>query len=106
MTQAQGEAPLIPPPTLRTARKLGAAILRGFQLCELPKYPCIVKTGVLVDVVHGELYEITDENVDWAVLDEYEGICEDEPQPHEYRREVCFAFQSLIVSSQVGLNLT
>ena len=88
----QGDTPLVPPPTLRTARKIGAAVLRGFYLCELSKYCCIVPTpNDTANVVHGELYQVADEHADWAVLDEYEGIDELEEEPYEYRREVSSA---------------
>lgn len=82
----KGADPIVPPPTLQKAKRMGAAVLHEFELCDLGRYPCIVK-GKGRGQVHGELYELSDES-DWPELDEYEGIPEDD----EYRREVSSTF--------------
>lgn len=71
----------------RHARFLGDARVRG-RLFDLGSYP-----GMVLDqssgLVAGELYEITSNWADViARLDEYEGCTAEDPQPHQYRREL------------------
>jgi gamma-glutamylcyclotransferase (GGCT)/AIG2-like uncharacterized protein YtfP len=58
------------------------------RLFDLGSYPGLVLEGHN-RFVSGELYEITS---NWphvvARLDEYEGCAADDPEPHEYRREL------------------
>ncbi len=86
----KGADPVVPPPTLQKARNIGAAVLHGFELCDLGRYPCIVRGKDDEPKVHGELYELCEE-ADWPVLDAYEGIPEDD----EYRREVSWKVVSV-----------
>lgn len=98
----KGSNPIVPPATLRTAKLVGRATLRGFKLCDLGRYPCILPTTAHSsnveeedkdECVHGELYELISMNADngedcWKVLDAYEGISQQYEEPYEYRREV------------------
>lgn len=84
----QGANALHPPTTLRTATRLGGvAKLRSFELCDLGRYPCIVRSDNRERTVTGELY-ILAKSEDWRALDKYEGISADDELPYEYRREV------------------
>ncbi len=87
-----GPEALKPPDTLQTAKLLGAATLRGFEMRNLGLYPCIVPSadGTIV----GEVYEIADE-AQWTILDEYEGISAELEKPYEYRREVGVSHSAL-----------
>lgn len=98
----KGPNPIVPPSTLRAAKLIGPATLRGFQLCDLGRYPCIVPVSVRCSslnkskeeegmdaYVSGELYELNVNNAEcWKVLDAYEGISKQYAEPYEYRREV------------------
>lgn len=71
---------------------LGDARVRG-RLFDLGSYP-----GMTLDddngYVLGELYEITSNWVHVMTrLDEYEGCTANDPEPHEYRRELVEALQ-------------
>lgn len=69
------------------ARWLGAATTKG-TLYRVAHYPALV-AGLDAGTVHGELYEIADQNFNAvvALLDEYEECQWQQPAPHEYRRE-------------------
>lgn len=60
------------------------------QLFDLGAYPGIVLSQSPGDVVRGELYRLKPEEVAaiLTLLDDYEGLGPDDPQPHEYKREV------------------
>jgi gamma-glutamylcyclotransferase (GGCT)/AIG2-like uncharacterized protein YtfP len=71
---------------------MGDARVRG-RLFDLGSYP-----GMTLDhdngYVSGELYEITSNWQDVITqLDEYEGCSADDPEPHEYRRELIEALR-------------
>ncbi|HYC90099.1 MAG TPA: gamma-glutamylcyclotransferase family protein [Thermoanaerobaculia bacterium] len=72
---------------------VGEATVRG-RLFDLGSYPGMTLDGDR-GVVLGELYEITS---DWpafiARLDAYEGCAEDDPEPHQYRRELVTALRA------------
>ena len=72
---------------------IGDAKVRG-QLFDLGAYPGMTVDDNNNDYVSGELYEITSS---WsqiiARLDEYEGCTAEDPEPHEYRREVVKALR-------------
>ncbi len=68
---------------------VGVAAVRG-NLYSLGEYPGIVPCQDTVDLVKGELYEIgTDALEDTLdLLDDYEGIGQEDPLSHEYRQEL------------------
>jgi gamma-glutamylcyclotransferase (GGCT)/AIG2-like uncharacterized protein YtfP len=70
------------------ARYLGDATVSG-RLFDLGEYPGMISSDVTNRVV-GELYEIDPIRWDDVInrLDKYEGCSPDDPQPHEYRREL------------------
>lgn len=50
-------------------------------------YPCFDYDEQAQSIVRGELYVITDAEALFEVLDTYEGCTQDNPKPHQYRRE-------------------
>ena len=67
----------------------GRATVRG-ELYSLGEYPGLVPRSDTTDRVTGELYQIKPGEVEGALrmLDGYEGLGEDDPPPHESRREL------------------
>ena len=73
----------------RHAEFVGMAFVRG-ELYSLGEYPALVPRPDAAGLVKGELYEINADAVEHTltVLDDYEGLGPDDPEPHEYRREL------------------
>lgn len=69
----------------RHASCIGPATFNG-RLYRVASYPGVVASDDGADVVHGELYELTDADTLFAFLDDYEGCSPGDPQPHEYVR--------------------
>jgi gamma-glutamylcyclotransferase (GGCT)/AIG2-like uncharacterized protein YtfP len=65
------------------------ANVRG-DLYSLGEYPGLVHCQDAVNLVKGELYEIGTDMLEYTLglLDDYEGIGQEDPLPHEYRREL------------------
>ncbi len=70
------------------ARYLGDATVSG-RLFDLGEYPGMISSNGTSQVV-GEIYEIDKTKWDDVItrLDTYEGCSSDDPEPHEYRREL------------------
>lgn len=64
---------------------LGAATMAG-RLYDLGDYPAMTEPGTVTDVVHGEVYRLSDPAASFGWLDAYEGISDDEPDPDYARR--------------------
>ncbi len=73
----------------RHASFVGVATVRG-ELYSLGEYPGLVPRSDAADLVTGELYEIRPDEVErtLSVLDDYEGLGEEDAQSYEYRREL------------------
>jgi gamma-glutamylcyclotransferase (GGCT)/AIG2-like uncharacterized protein YtfP len=72
----------------RHAKFLGEARVAG-RLFDLGEYPGMVLQPN-DNQVKGELYDVRPEHWDQVIhqLDQYEGCTDDDPEPHEYRREI------------------
>jgi gamma-glutamylcyclotransferase (GGCT)/AIG2-like uncharacterized protein YtfP len=68
---------------------VGMATVRG-DLYSLGDYPGLVPCRDTVNLVKGELYEIDTDMLEHTLglLDDYEGIGQKDPLPHEYHREL------------------
>lgn len=73
----------------RTARFVGEATVRG-ALYDLGAYPGLVVVEGDDKRVTGEVYALDPEGVQATLeaLDSYEGCAIEDPEPHEYRREI------------------
>jgi len=73
----------------RHASFVGEATVRG-ELYSLGEYPGFVPRQDKADLVKGELYEISTDALEHtlSLLDDYEGLGQGDPLPHEYRREL------------------
>jgi gamma-glutamylcyclotransferase (GGCT)/AIG2-like uncharacterized protein YtfP len=73
----------------RTAKFVGDAVTYG-ELYELGEYPGLLLNGETSDEVLGELYELNSGDVETTLrlLDSYEECGPDDPQPHEYLRQL------------------
>lgn len=50
-------------------------------------YPAVIATDDSLDVVHGEIYQLSSPDI-FALLDDYEACGPNTPEPHEYTRLV------------------
>ena len=68
---------------------VGIGTIRG-DLYSLGEYPGLIPCQDTVNLVKGELYEIGTDMLEQTLglLDDYEGIGQEDPLPHEYRREL------------------
>src|SRR5260370_574313 len=73
----------------RNAEFLSEGIVQG-QLFNLGHYPGLVLSTDPSDRTIGEVYRLEESRMDHTLreLDDYEGIGPNDPEPHEYRREV------------------
>jgi gamma-glutamylcyclotransferase (GGCT)/AIG2-like uncharacterized protein YtfP len=69
----------------REARLIGPATIQG-RLHDRGRYPVLISSDDVADIVHGELLEIADPAVTLLWLDAYEGIGRDAKQADEYSR--------------------
>ncbi len=69
----------------REARVVGAATIQG-RLYDLGRYPVMVASDDAIDIVHGELLELTDPAISLPWLDHYEGIGRGAQHVDEYAR--------------------
>jgi gamma-glutamylcyclotransferase (GGCT)/AIG2-like uncharacterized protein YtfP len=68
---------------------VGIVTVRG-DLYSLGEYPGLVPCQDTVNLIKGELYAIGTDVLEHTLglLDDYEGISQEDPLPHEYRREL------------------
>jgi gamma-glutamylcyclotransferase (GGCT)/AIG2-like uncharacterized protein YtfP len=82
MTQAQGELGADMRARLVSAGQwLGPATIPG-RLVALDGYPGLIAPVAIADVVHGEVFELTDPEAVFKWLDDYEGMAS-EPSPDD-----------------------
>lgn len=74
----------------REGRSLSAAVVRG-RLYDLGRYPGLVGSDDMADLVHGEIFELREPALSLTWLDAYEGVQPDLPELGEYRRETWLA---------------
>ena len=70
----------------REAVLIGTGLLAG-RLYKVGWYPAFVDSCVHGEVVYGDIYRLPREPGLLKELDDYEGCGENDPEPHEYRRE-------------------
>ena len=70
------------------AQLVGQATMPG-RLFSLGEYTAAVYEPAATEWVHGEVFQLMDTPLVFNVLDEYEGIGEQFPQPNEYIRSLC-----------------
>ncbi|MEQ8936498.1 MAG: gamma-glutamylcyclotransferase family protein [Amphiplicatus sp.] len=68
------------------ASLLGTGAMQG-RLYRIDWYPGAVDSLTETDFVYGDLYRLSEAAQLLKELDAYEGCGEDDPHPHEYRRE-------------------
>jgi gamma-glutamylcyclotransferase (GGCT)/AIG2-like uncharacterized protein YtfP len=78
---------------------IGNAVLSSAQLYQLDGYPGAALCKNQDAKVFGEIYQISDSQKLFAVLDAYEECSPDFPEPHEYRR------QQVTVTDTIGNTL-
>lgn len=70
----------------REAALVGTAVLPG-RLYRIGWYPGFVDSQADGDLVYGDLYRLSKNAELLKALDDYEGCGENDPEPHEYRRQ-------------------
>ncbi|MEE2692690.1 MAG: gamma-glutamylcyclotransferase family protein [Pseudomonadota bacterium] len=68
------------------ASLIGVGAMQGL-LYRIDWYPGAVDSANEADLVYGDLYSLSPTSQLLKELDVYEGCGEDDPRPHEYRRE-------------------
>ncbi|MCB0507466.1 MAG: gamma-glutamylcyclotransferase family protein [Chitinophagales bacterium] len=66
------------------AKLVGLALISNAKLYRIDWFPAMISSAIETDQVVGDLFEIN-ENINWKLIDEYEGIGIGEP-PYEYKR--------------------
>jgi gamma-glutamylcyclotransferase (GGCT)/AIG2-like uncharacterized protein YtfP len=70
----------------RESRSLGPATTAGARLYDLGRYPGLVESSQVSDVVHGEMVALLNPQRTLAWLDAYEGVIADNPNASDYAR--------------------
>jgi len=70
----------------REAALLGTGALQG-RLYRIDWYPGFIDSREDGECVYGDLYRLSEKAELLKALDDYEGCGENDPEPHEYRRE-------------------
>lgn len=63
------------------------ATLQG-KLYRIDWYPGVVESDDPDEIVHGEVYKMTDQETVLSKLDQYEGCSPGDPIPHEFERQI------------------
>jgi gamma-glutamylcyclotransferase (GGCT)/AIG2-like uncharacterized protein YtfP len=70
----------------RESRGLGPATMAGARLYDLGRYPGLVESSHVNDVVHGEVVALLNPQRTLAWLDNYEGVLPGDPCRSDYAR--------------------
>lgn len=70
------------------SKMLGTGTMRG-RIFSLGDYPGAVHEPEATSTVNGDVFELKNNELVFKVLDEYEGIGEQFPEPYEYDRILC-----------------
>ena len=76
----------------RHASKIGKATFRGkmFRVSRPDGtlvYPAVIPSDDESDIVHGEIYQLSSPSL-FGLLDDYEACGPNDPEPHEYKRQI------------------
>jgi gamma-glutamylcyclotransferase (GGCT)/AIG2-like uncharacterized protein YtfP len=70
---------------------IGNAFVVG-RLYEIGWYPGVVLSYNPTEKVYGNIFKVKNTETVFKALDDYEGICGDNPKPYEYSRELTDAY--------------